>query len=612
VYGPGDRVEFRSGEVRIVSTIPSAAAVPPVVEKREFWVLMGYAVALGVFGAFAGLALIGVIKFGGRWYTDPHPGWFGGHWWWVAVTAAAGIVVGLLRRLTRLPEEVPGVFADLQAGHVDPALVPGTVAASMVSLIGGASVGPEKVLGAIGGGAGSWISLRRGLGTEDSQVNTLAGVVGTFAGVFSSPVVVVLLIVEVARPGGQRFSKALAASIVAGSVSFGIYFAIAGAVLLGVYQVPPYTFEDWHLLAAIPLGLFAALVTTLSSGFLMLASWLFGRLDVPAIAKSALGGAVFGIVGVALPLTMFSGNDQLHSVLDDAGISLGVLVAVLIAKMLTYAVSQGSGFVGGPLFPALFLGGTAGVIVHQAIPGVPLGLAFTCLLPAVLGTLAAAPFSMVLLAALMTRVGPLQTAPILIAVTVAFLSVQGMRYLLASRRQARTAASADDSAQKLVCRHLANDPAAGCGPARRPRHHGGRLRAGYFRNPGTERSVAISERVAASGGLLRFPVCSPPCMPPRLRGLQTRSCIAARMEPIIVWHRRRVVPTSGACSMIVCIWYRLSGTRYTRSSGRAAGGRRRGSRGRPGSPQKQHRARQHRRHGLEAAITARAGRRREG
>jgi chloride channel protein, CIC family len=217
--------------------------------------------------------------------------------------------------------------------------------------------------------------------------------------------------------------------------------------------VPPYTFEDWQLLAAIPLGLFAALVTTLSAGFIMLASWLFGRLNVPAIAKSALGGVVFGIVGVALPLTMFSGDDQLHSVLDDAGttLGLGLLVAILIAKMLTYAVSQGSGFVGGPIFPSLFLGGTAGVIVHRAIPGVPLGLAFTCLLPAVLGTLAAAPFAMVLLTAFLTRVGALQTAPILIGVATAFLAVQAMRYLLASRRRARIAASANDSAQKLFC-----------------------------------------------------------------------------------------------------------------------------------------------------------------
>ena len=72
------------------------AAEPPVTQKRDFWPLMGYAVALGVFGAAAGLIFVGVITFGGKWYSDSDPGWFGGHWWWVAVAAAAGVVVGLL------------------------------------------------------------------------------------------------------------------------------------------------------------------------------------------------------------------------------------------------------------------------------------------------------------------------------------------------------------------------------------------------------------------------------------------------------------------------------------------------------------------------------------
>jgi len=35
--------------------------------------------------------------------------------------------------------------------------VPAVVAVSAVSLIGGASLGPEKALGSIGGGAGTWI-----------------------------------------------------------------------------------------------------------------------------------------------------------------------------------------------------------------------------------------------------------------------------------------------------------------------------------------------------------------------------------------------------------------------------------------------------------------------
>ena len=40
------------------------AADPPVIHGREFWVLMGYATALGVFGAFAGLVYLGIIKLG--------------------------------------------------------------------------------------------------------------------------------------------------------------------------------------------------------------------------------------------------------------------------------------------------------------------------------------------------------------------------------------------------------------------------------------------------------------------------------------------------------------------------------------------------------------------
>ncbi len=413
----------------------------PVTQKREFWVLMGYAVVLGVFGALAGLIFVGVITFGGKWYSDAHPGWFGGHWWWVVIAAAAGAAVGLLRRLTGLPWKTPGLFDDLQAERVDVSLVPGMAAVSAVSLIGGASLGPEKALGAMGGGLGSWIAQRRDLKKEDGQVDTLAGFAGAYGGLFSSTVIVVMLIMEVARPGGQRFVKALAAQIVASSVSFGIYFAIAGAVFLGDYKVPHYKFEDWQLLAGVPLGLFAAVVVTLLGGFTQTAARLFGRLKLPGLAKSVLGGVIFGVVGLALPLTMFSGGDQLRTVVSDAGhLGLGLLVAMLIAKMLTFAVSQGSGFVGGPIFPSLFIGGTAGVLVHQVIPAVPLGLAFTCLLAATPGAVVNAPFATVLMAAFLTQIGALQTAPILIAVVTAFLTVDGVKYLLASRKQARSAA----------------------------------------------------------------------------------------------------------------------------------------------------------------------------
>ena len=425
-----------------MTATPDQARPRPVTQKRDFWVLLGYAVVLGVFGAFAGLIFIGVLKVGGKWYSDSDPGWFGGHWWWVSVAAAAGVAVGVVRRLTRLPWKTPGLFEDLQTERVDPGLVPGIAAVSAVSLIGGASLGPEKALGSMGGGAGSWIAQRRALKTEDAQVNTLAGFAGAYGGLFSSTLIVVLLILEVARPGGSKAAKALAAQIVSSSVSFGIYFVIAGAVFVGDYEVPQYKFEDWQLLAGIPLGLFAAVVVMLLAGFMLGAARLVGRLKIPDIAKPVLGGVVFGVVGVVLPLTMFNGSDQLNVVLGGAAsLGLGLLVASLIAKMLAFAVSQGSGFVGGPIFPSLFIGGTAGVIVHQVVPGVPLGLAFSCMLAAVPGAVVSAPFSMVLMAAFLTEIGALQTAPILIAVVTAFLTIEGVKYVLASRKLSRATAA---------------------------------------------------------------------------------------------------------------------------------------------------------------------------
>lgn len=416
-------------------TAPSGdPAERPFTQRREFWVLMGFAAMLGVLGAFGGLAFMGVIGVGDNWYTDTNPDWFGGHWWWVAVTAATGVAVGLLRRLTHLPDQMPGLIVDLTEGHVDPRLVPGVVLVSAVSLSGGASLGPENALGTIGGGAGSWSSRRRGLDDEDREVATLAGFAGAYGGLFSSTVIAVMLILEIARPGGQRLTKTLVAGIISSSISFGIYFAIAGSVFLGAYKVPSYKYEDWQLLAGIGLGLLAVVVVTLLGAFVQLAARVFSQAKLPGVIQATIGGALFGVIGVALPLTMFTGSEQLKTVLADATtLSAGLLVAIAIAKMLTFAICQASGFIGGPIFPALFIGGTTGVAVHHISNSVPLGLAFTCLLAAVPGALVAAPFSMVLLAAFMTQVGALQTAPILIAVITAFLAMESVKYMMASR-----------------------------------------------------------------------------------------------------------------------------------------------------------------------------------
>jgi H+/Cl- antiporter ClcA len=418
------------------SAAPEAAETGPFTQKREFWLLIAYAVGLGVFGAFAGLAFIGLTGAGDNWFTSSDFGWFGGDWWWVAVTAAAGVLVGLLRRVTRLPEHPPGLIEDLQTAHVDPRIVPGIVAVSAASLIGGASLGPEQALGAMGGGAAGWSTERAALSAEDRGASTLTGFAGAYGGLFSSTVIVVMMILEIARPGGTKLTKALVGGIVASSVSFGIYFAIAGSFFLDAYRVPAFEYEDWQLVAGVAFGLLAAVLVSVLGLVVKLMMRLFARVR-PIVLRTTIGGALFGFVGVVLPLTMFTGSEQLKSVLADGGtLGAGLLVALVFAKIVTFAACQASGFVGGPIFPSLFIGGTAGAAVHGLFTGVPLGLAFTCLFAAVPGALVAAPFAMVLIAAFMTQVGALQTAPILIAVVTAYLAVEGVKYILASRKAA--------------------------------------------------------------------------------------------------------------------------------------------------------------------------------
>ena len=408
----------------------------PFTQRRDFWVVMGLAVVLGVIGGVFGLLFMALIGFGNNWYDYSSPGWMGGHWWWVAVTGAAGVVVGVLRHLTQLPEETPGIIAELQDESVDQDLVVGTVLVSAASLIGGASLGPEKALGSFGGGAAQWLARRRGSEPEDVQVATLSGFAGAYGGLFSSTIVVVLLILEVARPGGPKFTKVLISSIVSSSISFGIYFSVAGAVFLDAYEVPAYQFRAWQLLAGVGLGLVAAALVTLLGLIIATAARLFTLIKAPSLVKSTLGGVIFGVVGVVLPLTMFTGTGQLAVVLKDgSSLGLGLVLALVLAKAITFSVSLGSGFVGGPIFPALFIGGTAGVAAHLAVPSLPLGLTFTCLLAAVVGGMVSAPFAMVLFAAFTTQVGALNTAPVLIAVVTSYLSVEAIKYVMTARKQ---------------------------------------------------------------------------------------------------------------------------------------------------------------------------------
>jgi len=378
------------------------------------------------------------------WFTLPKdPGWLDGHLWWVAVTAGAGVVVGVLRRVFRLPTKLAGTVEELKDQRVEPSTALQGVAVSLVSLVGGASLGPEAGLGMLGGGLGTWVSERRNLDDDMRGTNTLTGISASYGGLLSSPILATILVLELARPKASRVMDTLVGALLSSTVAFAVFFPIAGSTFVGIYSLPSFEYEDWQLLAAVPLGLVAAALALITALAIAILTRLTARLRERTILCSTIGGIVFGLVGVALPLTLFTGTDQLATIIDDGeALGAGLLIAIVFAKIFVFAVCEATGFIGGPFLVMLFTGGTAGIATHLLIPGVPEGLAFTAMFAALPGSLVAAPFSLILLGVITTQIGALQVAPVTVAVLTAYLAVSGSGLLVSLARRQRKPAAA--------------------------------------------------------------------------------------------------------------------------------------------------------------------------
>jgi H+/Cl- antiporter ClcA len=342
----------------------------------------------------------------------------------------------------RLPAKLPGTVAELKDQRVEPSTVLKAVGVSLVSLAGGASLGPEDALGKLGGGLGTWVSERKKLGEEMRATNTLTGMSAAYGGLLSAPILATILVLELARPKAARFMDTLVGGLLASSVAFAVYFPIAGSTFVGIYTLPSFKYQDWQLLAAVPLGLVAAALALITTVAIAVLTRLAARLGNRTILRATIGGVAFGLVGVALPLTLFTGTSQLTTVIHDGpALGAGLLIAIVFAKILVFAVCEATGFIGGPFLVMLFIGGTAGITAHVLIPGLPEALAFTAMFAALPGSLVAAPFSLILLGVITTQIGALQIAPVTIAVITAYLAVSGSGLLIAlAQRQHKPAA----------------------------------------------------------------------------------------------------------------------------------------------------------------------------
>jgi chloride channel protein, CIC family len=334
-------------------------------------------------------------------------GWFSGTVWNFLIPLVAGILVGVVYKVFKLPPRYPGFIEDLRAGEVEPTTAPGALGIAVLSLISGTSVGPESPLGTAGGAAGTWLARRRSEDEEGVRRLSFVGISGAFGGLMSTPIGGPLLAFELEHDQSHNYYYTnIVPGVIAGAVSFGVMWPIIGAPIQGLVSLPEADFKSWMLLVAVGLGVVGVVAALVVGKLTVAAVSAMRRLDDRPVLRGAVGGAAVGVIAFALPLTMFSGQTALPVIIDEfETFGVPLLLAMALLKALALGVSLGGGFFGGPIFPTFFIGTVLGIAVHVLIPAIPLALAVGSIMAALGAAVALLPLSMAILAGILIGAG---------------------------------------------------------------------------------------------------------------------------------------------------------------------------------------------------------------
>ena len=298
-----------------------------------------------------------------------------GVWLIVLVPILGGLVVGLINQYILGEEKVHGTAGIMESvalagGRLHYQNTPLKSAAAVVSIGTGASVGPEDPSVQIGASLGSLLGQL--LHVSDDRVRTLvaAGAASAIAAAFNAPIAGVFFALEIIL--GEIGSGSLGIILVAAVTSSVFTQAVSGSS--PAFQVPQYAFHSaWELPLYLALGLLAGPISALYVRLLYIIQDFYKRLNSPRWVKTVGAGAVVGITGLFLPQVFGVGYETIGEILNKNDITLWLLLALLLAKLLLTPISIGGGFHGGVFAPSLFIGATLGggfgIIAMYLFPG---------------------------------------------------------------------------------------------------------------------------------------------------------------------------------------------------------------------------------------------------
>ena len=297
--------------------------------------------------------------------------------WIIGMLTLTGIMVGLVIRYSHGHAGPDPACEPLIGMPVPTSALPGLLAALILGLAGGVSLGPEHPIMTVN------IALAVALGSRMfpriAKLDwTILASAGTIGALFGTPVAAALIFSQTLNSSNdvplwdRLFAPLMAAA--AGSLTTSLFFHPH-------FSLPIAHYTQMHLIDILSGAVVAAIA--IAAG--MVAVWclprlhhLMHRLKHPVLILGT-GGFILGILGViGGPLTLFKGLDEMQQMAFSQTLGTSDYFMLAVIKLAALVVAAASGFRGGRIFPAVFVGVALGLMLHAHVEAVPAAITVSC------------------------------------------------------------------------------------------------------------------------------------------------------------------------------------------------------------------------------------------
>lgn len=360
--------------------------------------------------------------------------------WMIPVLVIAfSLVVGLSRRYLRAPSSMDAGFVEMVRGDAeppDPRQFPGAFVSSLASLLSGASIGPEGVLGVLVGEIAEFLRPRLRVPASASSGFNLAALASAFNGLIGSALFTGVFATELQSGRAKTPLQCLVWNLIAGAIGFVVFRASGFPSFAGMIPFSPADLTPAFAVVAVLCGVLATVITICIGAWLRVVETGMDRLfGDRVVLRVVAAGVVIGAVCFVFPDLLFSGESQIHDFIENPVLyGAGLLLLLAVLKLVLFGISIKAGYIGGPIFPIIFACTLIGLALNLLVPGVPSTVFVLCIEAGALAVAMGIPLTAVLLVALMSGADQDMIVLLVLSIATALLLSAGVQRRLAARR----------------------------------------------------------------------------------------------------------------------------------------------------------------------------------